>query len=57
MIPAWSPNWLRHNRATELRRHGLDVVKTILGHSKVETMQIYAEKDLDSAKKKLLEIG
>jgi len=36
----WHPNRLRHSRATELRRYGLDVVKTILGHSKVETTQI-----------------
>ena len=31
----WHPNRLRHSRATELRPFGLDVVKTILGHSKV----------------------
>ena len=32
-----------------MRPHGLDVTKTILGHSKVETTQIYAEKDLAAA--------
>jgi site-specific recombinase XerD len=57
VVPAWSPNRLRHNRATELRRHGLDVAKTVLGHSKVETTQIYAEKDPDSAKKLMAKIG
>ena len=45
----WAPNQLRHTRATELRPHGLDVTKTILGHSKIETTQLYAEKDLAAA--------
>jgi hypothetical protein len=53
----WHPNRLRHNRATELRCHGLDVVKTILGHTKVETSQIYAEKDLTAAKELVAKIG
>jgi integrase len=53
----WSPNQLRHTRATELRRHGLDVTKTILGHSKVETSQIYAEKDLAAAMEVVSRIG
>jgi integrase len=57
IVPAWSPNRLRHNRATELRRHGLDLAKTILGHSKVETTLIYAEKDLENAKKLVAEVG
>jgi integrase len=53
----WHPNRLRHNRATELRRHGLDVTKTILGHTKVETAQIYAEKDLAAAMELVSRIG
>jgi integrase len=53
----WHPNQLRHSRATELRRHGLDLVKTILGHSKVETSQIYAEKDLAAAMELVAKIG
>jgi integrase len=57
LVPVWSPNRLRHNRATELRRHGLDLAKTILGHSKIETTLIYAEKDLESAKTLMAEIG
>jgi integrase len=48
-VTPWGPNRLRHNRATELRAHGLDVAKTILGHEKVETTQVYAEKDLAAA--------
>jgi integrase len=53
----WHPNQLRHTRATELRRYGLDVAKTILGHSKVETTQIYAEKDVAAAMELVAKIG
>jgi len=55
--PRWSPNRLRHNRATELRCHDLDVVKTILEHTKVETSQIYAEKDMNAAMELVAKIG
>jgi integrase len=57
LVPEWSPNQLRHNRATELRPYGLDIVKTVLGHSKIETTQIYAEKDLAAAVELVSKIG
>jgi integrase len=53
----WSPNRLRHNRATELRPFGLDLTKTVLGHSKVETSLIYAEKDVLAAMELMARIG
>jgi integrase len=53
----WSPNQLRHRRATELRPYGLDLVKTVLGHTKVETTQIYAEKDLAAAMDLMSRVG
>lgn len=53
----WHPNQLRHSRATELRGYGLDMVKTILGHSKVETTQVYAEKDMLAAMELVSRIG
>jgi integrase len=53
----WHPNQLRHSRATELRSHGLDVTKTILGHTKVETTQVYAEKDIQAAMELVAKIG
>jgi integrase len=56
-VPEWGPNRLRHSRATELRSHGLDMVKTILGHSKVETSQVYAEKDMQAAMELVAQIG
>ena len=56
-VPTWSPNRLRHSRATELRPYGLDLAKTILGHAKVETTQIYAEKDVLAAMQLVARIG
>jgi site-specific recombinase XerD len=53
----WHPNQLRHSRATELRSHGLDVVKTILGHKKLETTQVYSEKDMAAAMELVSKIG
>jgi integrase len=53
----WHPNRLRHSRATQLRGHGLDVVKTILGHSRLETTQVYSEKDLAAAVELVSKIG
>ena len=45
IAPHWSPNQLRHTKATELRREfGLDAAGAILGHSRLETTQIYAER-------------
>lgn len=49
-VPIWSPNQLRHTRATELRaKYGLEAARTILGHSEVATTEIYAERDLGLA--------
>src|SRR5262245_16410920 len=47
----------RHSRATELRPYGLDVARTVLGHSKVETTEVYAEKDLAAAMELMGRIG
>jgi integrase len=45
-IEPWSPNQLRHTRASELRRfHGLDAAQVVLGHSQLVTTQVYAERD------------
>lgn len=45
-VDRWSPGRLRHNAATAVRKsHGLEVSRALLGHSKVETTQIYAEVD------------
>jgi integrase len=57
LVPTWAPNQLRHAWAIELRKHGLDMVKTILGHNKVETSQIDAEKDGAAAMELVSQVG
>lgn len=42
----WHPNQLRHSFATRVRKaHGLEAAQVLLGHSKADTTQIYAERD------------
>jgi integrase len=57
-VPEWSPLQLRHTAATAIRaRYGVEAAKVILGHTKVETTQIYAERDLGKAQEIMAEIG
>jgi integrase len=45
-VPAWSVLQLRHTRATEVReRYGVEGAAASLGHRRVETAQIYAERN------------
>lgn len=46
----WSPNKLRHTKATEIRRRfGLEAAQVILGHAAADVTQIYAERDAEKA--------
>jgi integrase len=57
-VAPWSPLQLRHTRATELRAlYGIEAARVILGHSKVETTQIYAERDLERASQIMGQVG
>src|SRR5581483_2095340 len=57
-VPEWSPLQLRHTAATAIRaRYGVEAAKVILGHTKVETTQIYAERDLGRAQEIMAAIG
>jgi integrase len=57
-VPAWSPLQLRHTAATAIRaKYGVEAAKVILGHTKIETTQIYAERDLNKAEQIMAEIG
>lgn len=57
-VPPWSPLQLRHAAATRIRaRYGLEAARVILGHSKVETSQLYAERDLSQAQEIMATIG
>ena len=42
----WHPNQLRHTFATAVRKqHGLEAAQVLLGHSRADVTQIYAEKN------------
>jgi integrase len=54
----WHPNQLRHAAATEFRReHGLEAAQILLGHSKADTTQIYAEVNFDRGREIARKIG
>ena len=46
-IDRWSPNRLRHTKATEVRKEfGLEGAQIILGHASADVSQVYAERDI-----------
>jgi integrase len=58
LVPRWSPLQLRHTAATLIRaKYGVEAAKAILGHTRVETSQIYAERDERRAREIVAEIG
>lgn len=57
-IDVWSPNRLRHSRATDLRRmYGIEAAGVVLGHSKISTTEFYAEVHHDKARQIMGEVG
>jgi integrase len=57
-IPHWSPNQLRHNRGTEVRKvYGVEAAQVILGHARADVTQIYAEKNQELAMRIAKETG
>ena len=51
-VPCWTPNQLRHSRATIIRKeYGVEAAQVFLGHTKADVTQIYAERDLELARK------
>jgi integrase len=57
-IPIWFPNQLRHAAASEIRRrYGLDASQAVLGHSELDTTQIYATACLERARAVMFEVG
>ncbi len=57
-VPNWSPNRLRHNAGTKIRKeYGLDVAQAVLGHRDPKTTLIYAEADRGRARKAMEEAG
>ena len=58
LLPHWHPNQLRHTAATIIRRdYGLEAAQVILGHSKADVTQIYAERDAAKAIEVVRKIG
>jgi integrase len=58
LMPHWHPNQLRHSAATMIRRDfGLEAAQVILGHSKADVTQIYAERDTSKAIEVVRKIG
>ena len=54
----WHPHQLRHNYATMVRhKYGLEAAQVLLGHSKADVTQIYAERDLNNATQVAAKIG
>jgi integrase len=57
-IKVWFPNQLRHTAATEIRKEfGLEAAQVICGHQTADITQVYAERDLDLAKKVARAVG
>ncbi len=57
-IPTWTPNRLRHNAATNMRKQfDIESVRTILGHATGFTTEIYAELDHEKARRVIARIG
>lgn len=49
-LTIWSPNQLRHNAATAIRKQfGLEAAQVTLGHSGADVTQVYAEADRSKA--------
>jgi integrase len=55
---SWHPNQIRHTVGTEVRsRFGLECAQVLLGHSKADTTQVYAERDQKQAIEVARKIG
>lgn len=54
----WSPNQLRHNAATFLRKQfGIEAARVVLGHTSAATTEIYAELDSRKAAEVMEQVG
>jgi integrase len=57
-VPTWTPHQLRHSAATDIRRQfGLEAAQAVLGHATLGVTQLYAEKDMEAAKRIMGAIG
>ena len=57
-VRCWSPNQLRHNAGTFLRKEfGIEVARIILGHSSAAVTEVYAELDHARAMEVMAQVG
>lgn len=57
-VEQWNPHRLRHTLATIVRgKYGLEAAQAVLGHSSADVTQIYAERDYETARRVMAEIG
>ena len=57
-VPSWSPGRLRHNAGTEVRQEfGVEAAQLVLGHRKLSTTEIYAEKNREKYQEIIRSIG
>ncbi len=58
LIENWNPYRLRHTFATRVRKsHGLEAAQVLLGHSRADVTQVYAERNEALAAKVAAEVG
>lgn len=51
-IPHWTPHQIRHSKGTNVRaKHGLEAAQATLGHDTLQAAQIYAQRQMDVARK------
>jgi integrase len=57
-VPIWSAGQLRHSAATALgKNHSIETVRVILGHTSIQTSQVYTEIDTDRAVAAVAAVG
>lgn len=57
-IPVWHPHRLRHSAATRIRAaYGLEAAQVVLGHSRADVTEVYAERDLSKGILVMGEVG
>jgi integrase len=57
-VARWTPNQLRHTKATEIRRAaGLDAARAVLGHRSPHVTEVYAELDENKAAEIMAQLG
>ncbi|XAL98890.1 tyrosine-type recombinase/integrase [Phycisphaeraceae bacterium D3-23] len=57
-VPRWSPGQLRHNFGTRMRKaYNLETAQVLLGHAKLETTQVYADRNLSQIREIMEAVG